>query len=39
MIERRIMSMSGMLHDFRYTLRQMRRNPGFAGTAVLVLTL
>jgi macrolide transport system ATP-binding/permease protein len=39
MIERRIMSMSGMLHDFRYTLRQMRKNPGFAGTAVVVLTL
>jgi macrolide transport system ATP-binding/permease protein len=31
--------MSGIVHDVRYSLRQMRKNPGFAGTAVLVLSL
>ncbi len=26
-------------HDLRYTFRQLRKNPGFAATAILVLTL
>src|SRR5215470_3951872 len=29
----------GMLQDFRFALRQLRRNSGFALTAILILTL
>ena len=28
-----------VMHDLRFALRQMRRNPGFAATAVLILAL
>lgn len=28
-----------VLHDLRFAVRQLRRNPGFAATAILILTL
>ena len=31
--------MTGVIRDLRYAMRQLRRNQGFAGTAILVLTL
>jgi macrolide transport system ATP-binding/permease protein len=31
--------LEAVLQDLRYTLRQLRKNPGFAATALLVLTL
>jgi predicted permease len=31
--------MTGIVQDFRYTLRQLRKNPAFAATAILILTL
>jgi len=32
-------SIETLIQDFRYTLRQLRKNPGFASTAILVLSL
>lgn len=31
--------MTGLTQDFRYALRQLRRNPGFALTSILILAL
>ncbi|MGA8215681.1 MAG: hypothetical protein WB799_18945 [Candidatus Sulfotelmatobacter sp.] len=31
--------MNGLLHDLRYAMRQLRKNPWFACTAILILTL
>ena len=31
--------MSGLLHDLRYAVRQLRNNPGFTATAIFVLAL
>jgi macrolide transport system ATP-binding/permease protein len=33
------LSLESALQDFRFAIRQMRKNPGFAATAIVVLTL
>jgi putative ABC transport system permease protein len=33
------LKMNGLLHDLGYALRQLRKNPGFACTAILILGL
>ncbi|MGC2109334.1 MAG: ABC transporter permease [Candidatus Korobacteraceae bacterium] len=32
-------SFEGVWHDFRYALRQLRKNPGFSTTSILILAL
>lgn len=32
-------TLESFLHDLRYAIRQLRKNPGFAGTAILTLAL
>ncbi len=29
--------MTGLFHDLRYAIRQLRKNPGFAATAIITL--
>ncbi|HTV13921.1 MAG TPA: permease prefix domain 1-containing protein, partial [Acidobacteriaceae bacterium] len=33
------LTVESILQDFRFALRQLRKNPGFAATAIVVLTL
>ena len=34
-----MLTMENLVHDFRYSLRQLRKNPGFAITSILILAL
>ena len=38
-LRHRVLWLDNLIRDFRFALRQMARNPGFAATAVLVLGL
>lgn len=38
-MKRRFIWLDNLLHDMRFAIRQLVKNPGFAGTAILVLAL
>src|SRR5271156_1377130 len=38
-LKHRVLWLDNLIRDFRFAVRQMARNPGFAATAILVLGL